>query len=62
MAADKFTLEIHLGNEAMQTPQDVAEKLDQLADLFNGFGSLLFEGDRAILDRNGQTVGRWEVQ
>jgi hypothetical protein len=62
MAAEKVTIEIYLGNAAMQTPQDVAQKLDQLADLFSGFGGLLFADARPILDRNGNTVGRWEVQ
>lgn len=57
----KVLIEIELGNEAMQTPQDVAAKLDQLADLFNGFGPNLYPGGRGILDRNGNPVGQWMV-
>lgn len=60
MAAEKLTIEIRLGNEAMQTPQDVAAKLDQLSDLLNGFGRIAFPHGRKILDRNGNTVGHWE--
>jgi hypothetical protein len=61
MAADRVTIELHLGSEAMKTPQDVAAKLDQLSDLFNGFGALLFPGGRVILDRKGNVVGKWEA-
>jgi hypothetical protein len=57
----KLLVEITLGNEAMHTPQDIAAKLDQLADLFNGFGEVLHPGERPIRDRNGNTVGRWAV-
>lgn len=57
----KLNVEIELGNDAMQTPQDIAAKLDQLSDLFNGFGSKLYLGGRSIEDRNGNKVGKWEV-
>lgn len=56
----KLTVEINLGNDAMRTGGDVAAKLDQLADLIGGWNPL-FEGHREILDRNGNTVGRWAL-
>lgn len=61
MAADKLTIEIKLGNDAMCTGEDVGAKLNQLADLFAGFGPNLRPGERAIMDLNGNTVGSWKV-
>lgn len=58
----KFTLTIELGNAAMQTPADVAAALvgvayKQLA------GTLWTDADSGpIRDKNGNTVGRWEVE
>lgn len=59
--ATKLTVEIDLGNDAMRSGQDVSAKLDQLADLFAGFGPNLWLGGRAIMDRDGNTVGSWEL-
>jgi hypothetical protein len=64
----KFILEINLGNDAMQTPRDVAEVLDRAAYTLRSDGC--FTGDfpgtcdasaRNIRDRNGNTVGHYEV-
>ena len=54
----KFKLEIRLGNEAMQTPEDVAEAL-------RGVASQLEDGvpfdNRLIRDHNGNETGSWKV-
>jgi hypothetical protein len=56
----KFTLEIELGNAAMRTAGDIAGALAKIAgridprDVAAGAGG-------AVLDVNGNTVGRWEV-
>jgi len=49
---DKFTLRIELGNDAMQTPYDVARALQAVA-------SRLMGGDEngGIRDANGNSVG-----
>ena len=53
-----FRLEITLGNDAMQTPQDVADALQQLC-----FGPLSRGSDSAIIrDRNGNDVGRYYLE
>lgn len=53
-----FTLEIQLGNDAMQTNEDVAEALRSIAE------KLEFEEKEsgAIMDENGNSVGRFEVR
>lgn len=52
-----FKLEIEIGNDAMQTTDDVADALrDVLLVLDNG-------GTYGIIrDLNGNTVGRWELE
>ena len=63
----KFTLEIELGNEAMQSGQDVADALAKIGMPYSGVGlaqiqGCLGEGEGAdIHDLNGNTVGSWEV-
>lgn len=52
----KFTLEIELGNDAMQTSDDVAEAL---ANVTNSLLDGLTSG--AIRDANGNTVGKWNL-
>lgn len=63
----KFTLEIELGNDAMQDGNDVARALHSLADKMAlreceyGDG-LYYDGSAVgIKDANGNTVGKWEV-
>jgi hypothetical protein len=59
-AAESFTLEIALGNEAMQTRQDVAGALRNVAyDLEHNPPSREAEG--TIRDLNGNTVGTWKL-
>lgn len=54
----KFTLQIKLGNAAMQTSDDIADALRQVAGRHN----LATPGEfGAIRDLNGNTVGEWKV-
>lgn len=56
---DEFTLNIKLGNDAMQTPEDIAEALRKVANaLDDGF---LSTSNHGILDVNGNTVGEWKL-
>jgi hypothetical protein len=57
----KFTLEIELGNEAMQAPLDVDMAVEKSLDNFDDF-TPFNRGDSGILrDRNGNRVGGWKV-
>lgn len=53
---NEFTLRIKLGNDAMQTPEDVAANLRAVANRLN-WGADLQSGE--ILDYNGNKVGEW---
>ena len=50
----RFTLEIQLGNDAVQTSADIAEILRRVSSQ----ASIADETD-TIRDINGNTVGRW---
>lgn len=52
----EFTLRIKLGNEAMQTSEDVAASLRAVANRLN-YGIDRQSGE--ILDYNGNKVGEW---
>ena len=55
-----FTLEIKLGNEAMQTGADIAELLRRLAGLVEDYGpSNVAAGN--LRDVNGNSVGSWSL-
>ena len=57
----KFTLNIELGNDAMQTGADISDALHKLAGKVYGFDDAI-EGERGvIMDTNGNKVGEWEV-
>ena len=57
MAAKTFKLKIELGNEAMLTPEDVADALETVAaKLRNGNRQL------PIFDTNGNKVGDYELR
>jgi hypothetical protein len=58
MTTTTFTLTIELGNEAMQTPSDVAEALEDIARYLRANG--LITNGAGIRDANGNTVGYWE--
>ena len=52
-----FRLSITLGNDAMQTPMDIAAALRDIADALD-----YTERDSGtIFDYNGNSVGRWEI-
>lgn len=61
-----FTLSIHLGNDAMQTPADLALALRELADKVavpdsrETYAPALADSG-AIRDVNGNTVGTWDI-
>lgn len=63
----KFTLEIELGNDGMQTVDDVQDAIQAFVSsqtvTRNVAGNREFErGDGGkIRDFNGNTVGKWEV-
>lgn len=65
----KFFLEIELGDDAMQTNEDVASALRDTANYIGGIG-VYEEGEQIrwhldaghITDVNGNTVGEWEVR
>lgn len=58
----KFTLEIELGNEAMQTRDDIEEALRNLGQNLRYMSDPPSVGDDGvIIDYNGNTVGKWEV-
>ena len=55
-----FSLKIKLGNEAMQTPEDVAAALRSVAQAVDRVG--VSSGEYGtIRDLNGNTVGSWRV-
>ncbi len=59
----KFTLEIELGNEAMQTRNDVEWALRKLGQEVKYLSEIPEDGDEGpIRDENGNTVGKWEVK
>ena len=59
----RFTLEIELGNDAMQTGQDVAGALRKEAQRLAEFckKDLRPGAEGLIRDVNGNTVGKWQV-
>ena len=58
----KFTLEIELGNEAMQSRNDVEDALRRLGQNCKYMSDPPEDGDDGgIMDYNGNTVGKWQV-
>jgi hypothetical protein len=63
----KFYVEIELLNDAMQTADDVAQALyataDRIVDITGSDPLDDHEGEfRNIRDRNGNTVGIWQIK
>lgn len=56
----KFTLEVELGNAAMQTLEDVSSAIHGIGLDGETVAARVGEGGR-IRDLNGNTVGKWEV-
>jgi hypothetical protein len=57
----KFTLTINLGNEAIRTAEEVAERLRDIARRVDSCTFDVPEGPYHIRDINGNRVGSWEV-
>lgn len=59
----KFTLEIELGNEAMQSACDVARALDTVRGRVIEYGGDFYglRGGAPVCDINGNTVGAWKI-
>ena len=53
---EKFTVDIELGNAAMDSHEDIC---DALAEIQKKLASGEFEG--VVIDGNGNTVGTWAV-
>ena len=56
---DAFKLVIQLGNDAMQTGEDIASALRKVADHIDA--PQVITGTMAIYDANGNRVGLWEA-
>ena len=56
MSPTRFELHITMGNDAMQTGEDVAEALRRIADKLE-HGRI----DGPVMDLNGNKVGTWEL-
>lgn len=57
----QLVLSINLGNEAMQTPEDVAMALINSARAIQHHDEMNCKAAHIVRDRNGNTVGKWEV-
>lgn len=58
----KFTLEIELGNDVMQSPADVARALEDVAKTLTATGLMAIHEEGDVRDWNGNTVGEWSVK
>jgi hypothetical protein len=54
---DEFTLSLELGNDAMRSPDDIADALRRVAQMIENSQS----GGGSIMDNNGNTVGKFET-
>ena len=61
----KFKLEIELGNDAMQTGEDIAAALHHVAGAIDTIGDMRgadpYDKSGVIRDLNGNRVGQWKV-
>jgi hypothetical protein len=60
----KFTLEIELGNDAMQTAADLQDTLLKLAQRLHKtlpYGPVRSPEGGRIMDANGNSVGTWTI-
>ena len=57
---EKFTLEIELGGSSMSTGEDLALVLEGIAAKIGG--EKLSDRVHKIQDRNGNSVGKWELK
>lgn len=57
-----FTLNIELGNDAMRTTADVLGAIQNSLSAREGlFDPLTAEDSRKLFDRNGNTIGSWQI-
>lgn len=56
-----FKLHIELGNEAMETWQDLAYVLRKLAKKIDNYDCEIEEQNEVIMDYNGNKVGIWGI-
>lgn len=56
----KFKLNIEMGNDAMQTPRELAEALRELATRVESIEEDETNAGAKVLDDNGNEVGAWE--
>lgn len=54
-----ITLTINLGNDAMQSPQNVAEALNRVAERMWHKSQFFTDEGGTVLDVNGNAVGAW---
>jgi hypothetical protein len=57
----EFMLKIELGNDAMQSAEDVAEGLRTVADYLESTGGWDHNDAGHVRDANGNTVGGWVI-
>lgn len=60
--AGKFTVEINLGNDAMEGPMELAEALRELATRVEDIDLDEAQEEGTILDDNGNEVGTWSYE
>lgn len=58
----QFTLKIKLGNEAMQTGNDLAYALKSVSSKIEDNYDKIKNESGKIMDLNGNTVGSWSVR
>lgn len=58
----EFTLTIRLGNDAMQSGEDIARALGKVSTRLEGIAGAMAEDDSGrIMDTNGNAVGEWSI-
>ena len=59
-----FTVELELGNEAMESANDIATALRAIADQVEQHNSQVLRPmhSRSVMDSNGNTIGSWNIQ
>jgi hypothetical protein len=61
MPTPKFSLEIEMGNEAMQSYADIAQAVRRIFADFANRPELLQDDSGRIYDANGNKVGTWSA-
>jgi hypothetical protein len=62
MPTPKFSLEIEMGNEAMQSYADIAQAVRRIFADFANRPEEVDEGENGnVYDLNGNKVGTWEI-